>query len=247
MEGIKETKNQLRNDIQELYKRFTAAKPEDIISNPKNTSQLHELAELSAALTKKIEAFSYLAAIEEAHPEIAIVPPVPEVKVPEIKTPEFKAPPVVPPVAEVKAPEVPPVVPPVAEVKAPEVPPVVPPVAEVKAPEVPPVVPPVIPPAANIPLVPEVKTPEVVQPAAQPTKKFTDVKTVISFNEKLMFIRSLFGGDAAAYDNAITQINSSNSLSEAETVLKNLSSTYKWTQDAEPVQVFYSSVKRRFA
>lgn len=213
MAGIKETKNQLRNDIQELYKRFTATKPEEIISNPKNTSQLHELAELSAALTKKIEAFSYLAAIEEAHPEIAIVPPVPEVKVPEIKTPEFKVPPVVPPVAEVKVPEAPPV----------------------------------ISPAANIPLVPEIKTPEVVQPAAQPTKKFTDVKTLISFNEKLMFIRSLFGGDAAAYDNAITQINTSNSLTEAETVLKNLSSTYKWTQDAEPVQVFYSSVKRRFA
>jgi hypothetical protein len=226
MAGIKETKNQLRNDIQELYKRFTATKPEEIISNPKNANQLNELAELSAALTKKIEAFSYLAAIEETYPEIAIVPPVPEVKAAEIKTPEMKVP-------EIKVPEV---VPPVAEIKFPEAPPVIPPV-----------VPPVVPPATNIPLVPEIKTPEPVQPPAQPVKKFIDLKTVISFNEKLMFMRNLFNGDSAAYDNAIAQVNNSNSFSEAEKILKDLSATYKWTQDAEPVQVFYSSVKRRFA
>lgn len=213
MAGIKETKNQLRNDIQELYKRFTAAKPEEIISNPENAKQLNELAGLSSELTKKIEALSYLAAIEETYPEIAIVPPVPEVKAPEIKIPE-----------------------------------IVPPVAEVKVPEIPPVAPPVIPPAANIPLVPEIKTPEVVQSPPVPAgKKLPDLKTFIGFNEKLMFIRSLFNGDTTAYDDAIAQVNNSNSFAEAETILKNLSAAYKWAQDAEPVQIFHSSVKRRFA
>ena len=195
MAGIKETKDQLRKEILELYKRFTATKPEELISGQKNAVQLDELAVLSSTLTKKIEAFAYLAAIEEAYPEIAIVPPVSEIKTPEILVPE-----IVPPVEKI------------------------------------------------IPPIHENNHPHIVQsPPAQGGKNFPDLKSFIGLNEKLMFIRSLFNTSGTEYENAIAEVNHCHSYKEAEVVLQNLSATYKWAQDAEPVQVFYSIVKRRFA
>lgn len=214
MAGIKETKDQLRKEILELYKRFTATNPEELVSGQKKATQLDELAVLSSSLTKKIEAFAYLAAIEEAYPEIAIVPPVSEIKTPEILVPE-----IVPPVEKI-----------------------IPPVAEIKTPEIIPVVEKVIPP------VHENNHPHIVQsPPAQGGKNFPDLKSFIGLNEKLMFVRSLFNTNGTDYENAVAEVNHCHSYKEAETVLQNLSTTYKWTQDAEPVQVFYSIVKRRFA
>ncbi len=141
------------------------------------------------------------------------------------------------------------IAPPVPEIKTPEV----------VVPEITPVVEPIVP---TVP-VPQIIIPEIVavvekttlpisslenkQPEPAPKKIFPDVKSFIGLNEKLMFIRSLFKGEGTDYENAIAQVNNCASYSEAEAVLQNFSSTYKWTQDAEPVQIFYSIVKRRFA
>jgi hypothetical protein len=200
--------------------------------------------------------------------------PVPEVKIPEPVVPEPvfvvsvvapeppKAEPVVPPVAEVKTPE--PVVPEpvfVVSVVAPEPPkaePVVPPVAEVKTPEPAPVAPAVVPepPKAEtiVPPITEVKTPEQQQPvqAAQPAKPAQpatgkDVRSMIGFNEKLMFLRSLFGGDAAAYDEALNHLNSTTSRDEAEAFITILQREYRWQPESEPAEMFRNLVNRRFS
>jgi hypothetical protein len=218
MAGIKETKDQLRKEILELYKRFTATKPDELISGQKSAAQLDELAVLSSTLTKKIEAFAYLAAIEEAYPEIAIVPPVANIIPPVEK--------IIPPVENI--------VPPVEKI--------VPPAPEIKTPEIIPVV------EKNIPIVPVNHHPEFVQaPPAQGGKNYPDLKTFIGLNEKLMFVRSLFNTSGTDYENAIAEVNHCHSYKEAEAVLQNFSATYKWLPESEPVQVFYSIVKRRFA
>jgi hypothetical protein len=225
MAGIKETKELLRNQVLDLYKRFTAVKPEELLSGEKNEEQLRAHANLANELSKKIETLACLATVEEMQ---VIVPLVPEIKPQEN---------LVPGISFVEAP---------------------PPVPEVKQPE------PVFVLDKNIPLVPEVKQPEVVSneknppapeikkaeviPPVQPTAKtFPDLKSFIGLNEKLMFVRSLFKGAGSDYENVVAQLNNCTSYKEAETILKHLSFANKWSAEDEPVQIFYSIVKRRFA
>jgi hypothetical protein len=219
-----------------LYKRFTAVKPEEIFSGNENKSQLQNYAELASTLSKKIEALAYLTAVEEERPPVVVVPPVPEIKKPEIAVPQIPVvnEPVIPTVPDIKQPEV--IVPQIPTVNEPVIPTV--PVPEIVTPEVVPVVEKTTLPFSAL----ENKQPE---PAAK--KIFPDVKSFIGLNEKLMFTRSLFKGEGTEYENAIAQVNNCASYSEAAALLQNFSATYNWNQDAEPVQVFYSIVKRRFA
>ncbi len=213
MAGIKETKNSLRKELLELYKRLTAVKPEEIFSGNSTKIQLQDFAVLASSISKKSEALAYLSSVEEEKPQVVIAPPVPEIKTPEVVVPEIT------PLAEPTIPTVP--------------------APQIIIPEVAPVVE-----KTTLPI----STLENKQPEPVPAKKiFPDVKSFIGLNEKLMFIRSLFKGEVTDYENAIAQVNNCASYSEAETVLQNFSYTYKWTQDAEPVQIFYSIVKRRFA
>ncbi|MDQ3112064.1 MAG: hypothetical protein M3R17_19440 [Bacteroidota bacterium] len=113
---------------------------------------------------------------------------------------------------------------------------------EVKQPEIVPVI------EKSTPPIPEVRIQEVVAPTPPPAAKtFPELKSFIGFNEKLMFVRSLFNASGSDYENAVAQLNSCASYKDAETVLNNFSSANKWSPEAEPVQVFYSIVKRRFA
>lgn len=106
--------------------------------------------------------------------------------------------------------------------------------------------------------------PEVVQPIAEPktdlservetkvekvesVKQLKDVKTFVGFNEKLMYIRQVFGGNSDAYNAALDQINTMNSWTEAESFLGVLAAEYKWGKDSEPVSIFIHTVKRRFS
>jgi hypothetical protein len=82
-------------------------------------------------------------------------------------------------------------------------------------------------------------------PPVAPTLK--DIRSFIGFNEKLMYLRQLFGGDAAAYDETLNQINTMNSIVEAEAYLSVVGGEYKWNKDNEPVAIFLQTVKRRFS
>jgi|GEM_PF-1273082 len=82
-------------------------------------------------------------------------------------------------------------------------------------------------------------------PPAAPTLK--DIRSFIGFNEKLMYLRQLFGGDASAYDETLNQINTMNSIAEAESYLSVVGGEYKWNKDNEAVIIFLQTVKRRFS
>lgn len=90
--------------------------------------------------------------------------------------------------------------------------------------------------------VPQKEIPTIIPPRSQ-----VDVKSFIGFNEKIMFLRSLFNGETHTYDDVIAQINACRSLEEANSYLSVISSSYKWKMDSEPVQIFQSVVKRRFS
>lgn len=103
----------------------------------------------------------------------------------------------------------------------------------------------------------EIKTPEppkqeaVVPPkqetTAPPAKNRPDIRSFVSFNEKIMFIRILFGGDAAAYDESMNQINGCQSLEEAMAFVSVLQGEYSWKEGDEAAAAFHYIVKRRFA
>jgi hypothetical protein len=122
MAGIKETKDQLRQEVFELYKRFTTGNPQQLFSAETNHDQLHAHAELAAQLAKKIEALACLSSVEEEKP--VIIPVVPEIKMSENNIPQVLVPiveeKIIPPVAETKKPEIIPPTPPPAEKKFPE-------------------------------------------------------------------------------------------------------------------------------
>ncbi|MCA6361647.1 MAG: hypothetical protein IM638_01290 [Bacteroidetes bacterium] len=231
----KPRKNELRKEIAALIDSIK--NQSDRIGTTRNVPQtdidliLHSIEQLH----RKAVVFSYLNTLpdEEETPETVVMPqPVVIAAVPEKK-----------PEPEITAPEPPKVEPvAIAEVKAPE-PPKAEPVAvpEVKAPE---------PPKAEPVAVPEVKAPEPpkAEPKApQPAATGKDVRSLIGFNEKLMFLRNLFGGDAAAYDEALNHINSSSSPGEAESFVSVLQSEYRWSADSEPAELFRNVVKRRFS
>lgn len=260
MAGIKETKDQLRNEILELYKRFTAAKPEVIFSVADNKGQLLLHAELASALAKKIEALGYLSSVEEEIPAMVIVPPITQTQAPGITFSEIipsveKTIPPPAPLPEMKNPEVVPQLEknipltPFAEMKNPEVVPQleknIPPTPfpEMKNPDVAPQLENNFPPAP----VPGIKKPEIVQTPKPAGKVLPDLKSFIGFNEKLMFVRSLFKGNTTDYENALAEVNICATYKEADIVIQKLSAANKWSPEDEPVQIFYSIVKRRFA
>jgi hypothetical protein len=95
------------------------------------------------------------------------------------------------------------------------------------------------------PVKPVVTQPEVVLNTA-PQKELKDIRTFIGFNEKLMYIRQCFSGDADAYNTAIEQLNSVASETEAQAILMVASKQHNWNKENEAVQIFFQTVKRRF-
>lgn len=121
-------------------------------------------------------------------------------------------------------------------------------VSEIKTEETKPVVQPEVinePATSTKPELPE--TPVVPEPQTAKPATLKDVRGFIGFNEKIMYLRQLFGGDAAAYDESLNQINAMNSFAEAEAFLSVLAGEYKWNKDHEAVTIFHLTVKRRFS
>jgi outer membrane biosynthesis protein TonB len=78
------------------------------------------------------------------------------------------------------------------------------------------------------------------------TKELKDIRGFIGFNEKLMYIRQCFSGNADAYAQAIDKLNAATTESEAQTILAAASKEHNWNKDNEAVQIFFQTVKRRF-
>ena len=76
----------------------------------------------------------------------------------------------------------------------------------------------------------------------------SDLKSAISLNDKLLFIKDLFNGYSLAYSEAIELVNRFNSFEEADNFLKsNYAAKNNWVSKQATVDKFYELLNRRFA
>jgi hypothetical protein len=75
---------------------------------------------------------------------------------------------------------------------------------------------------------------------SQPVK---DIFSVIGLNEKFLFIRELFGSDAALYQATLTHVNSAANFNDA---IKYIDSNFNWDFENPVVQKILELIHRRF-
>lgn len=76
----------------------------------------------------------------------------------------------------------------------------------------------------------------------------SDLKAIISLNDKLLFIKDLFNGYSLAYSEAIELVNRYDSFESADNFLKhNYAVKNKWETKPETVEKFYELLSRRFS
>ena len=75
----------------------------------------------------------------------------------------------------------------------------------------------------------------------------TDLKSIISLNDKLLFVKDLFNGYSLAYSEAIELLNRFDNLDSADNFLKtNYSAKNNWSNKQSTVDKFYEILNRRF-
>ncbi|GAB4131675.1 MAG: hypothetical protein Fur0041_02330 [Bacteroidia bacterium] len=85
-----------------------------------------------------------------------------------------------------------------------------------------------------------------VNPVSVPSA-FPDIRRLIGFNERIMFLRNLFGSDLAVFEEMMDQINNCSSYDEAQALISAVSGELGWQSDDETFEVFMNVVKRRFS
>ena len=84
--------------------------------------------------------------------------------------------------------------------------------------------------------------------AASITHEEKDLKSMIKLNDKLMFVRDLFGGYSLAYSEAIELVNRFDNFEAADNFLKqNYAVKNKWSEKQASVDQFYEILNRRFS
>ncbi|WP_207535522.1 hypothetical protein [Desertivirga arenae] len=87
-----------------------------------------------------------------------------------------------------------------------------------------------------------------IQTTQYSSQPVTDLKTAISLNDKLLFIKELFNGYSLAYSEAIEILNRFESFEIAETFLKtNYSAKNNWPAKQDTVEKFYGILQRRYS
>lgn len=83
------------------------------------------------------------------------------------------------------------------------------------------------------------------EPVAQ---SITDLKSAITLNDKLLFVKDLFNGYSLAYNEAIEILNRFKEMEEADTFLKkNYATKNNWDSKPQTAEKFYELLKRRYA
>jgi hypothetical protein len=78
-------------------------------------------------------------------------------------------------------------------------------------------------------------------------KPVTDLKTAITLNEKLLYVKDLFNGYSLAYSEAIEILNRFKTFEEAGEYLKgNYAAKNNWDSKPETTEKFYSLLRRRY-
>lgn len=77
--------------------------------------------------------------------------------------------------------------------------------------------------------------------------RITDLKSAISLNDKLLFIKDLFNGYSLAYSEAIELLNRYDHMDEADAFLQsNYAVKNQWTSKQETVDKLYAILQRRY-
>ncbi|MEJ7778867.1 MAG: hypothetical protein WKF68_04685 [Daejeonella sp.] len=80
------------------------------------------------------------------------------------------------------------------------------------------------------------------------SRQVRDLKSMISLNDKLLFVRDLFNGYSLAYSEAIELLNRFDSVEAAENFLKqNYAAKNNWKDKQDVAEKFYELLGRRFA
>ena len=75
----------------------------------------------------------------------------------------------------------------------------------------------------------------------------TDLKSAITLNDKLLFVKELFNGYSLSYSEAIEILNRFNSFDEADHYLKaNYSTKNNWESKPATTEKFYALLRRRY-
>jgi len=83
------------------------------------------------------------------------------------------------------------------------------------------------------------------QPEA--AEKIADIKTAVSLNDKLIFIKDLFNGYSLGYSEAIEILNRYSDFAEADAFLQtNYALKNNWADKPATVEKFYAILRKRF-
>jgi hypothetical protein len=74
-------------------------------------------------------------------------------------------------------------------------------------------------------------------------KGIKDIASAIDINDRFLFVRELFSGDADSFSKTINTINNAANFNDAFNYIHN---TYAWDIDSEPAQKLLDLVRRRF-
>ena len=78
-------------------------------------------------------------------------------------------------------------------------------------------------------------------------EKVLDLKTAVSLNDKLLYIKDLFNGYSLAYSEAIELLNRFSSFAEADAFLQaNYAVKNGWAEKSQTVEKFYTLLRRKF-
>lgn len=84
-------------------------------------------------------------------------------------------------------------------------------------------------------------------PTTATAEKVADIKSAISLNNKLMFIKDLFNGYSLGYSEAIEILNKLNNYAEADAFLQtNYAVKNNWAQKPATVEKLYQVLRKRF-
>lgn len=79
-------------------------------------------------------------------------------------------------------------------------------------------------------------------------ERVTDLRTAVSLNDKLLFIKDLFNGYSLAYSEALELLNRFNNLAEADAFLQsNYALKNGWSEKPQSVDKFYVLLRKKFS
>lgn len=84
-------------------------------------------------------------------------------------------------------------------------------------------------------------------PEQQIPVKRKDLKSAVGLNDRFRFVNELFGGNSPEFNTAVNQLESMESMEEAEDYLERLSGVYQWDKNGPAYEDFIQLVRGFFA